>query len=302
MTMNSLRETSEIVNNQIGDMIQSRDFSSKQFQELLAQLPEMILTYSNSGYRHEVLDAFDKYKGTLYRIATEMSIEEKQELNKAYVLGYLKASLNMISMINHLAEAKLQDDLPLSIIDKATYVKDILMVLYDRSVIGHNELASHLKIKKNALTMAVRRIGKYNLLESKKYGKYKYYYMTSAGKSIFEKYMGNASVPETSLSCFVNRLLDLVTKSIQDQNADQHKIVEKLTSEFSNLALPRLDGFKYRIRQLNRALQVNRLYSTRNRDLRTDQSTKMIELDSDENIYIKIPKIEAFEKHNYVNF
>ena len=269
-TTNTIRENAESRISQISKIIEARDFSNKTFNELLSQMPEMILTYSKSGYRHEVLDVVDNYKINLYRIAAEMSIEQDPDLNTAYVLGYLKASLNMISQVSRLTERDLKDELPLSIIDKTANVKNMLVFLYDKSVVSHTELAAHLEIKKSALTMAIRRIEPYNFFESKKYGRFKYYYLTAVGKHTYEKYVNQIKVSDTSCNNFVYRLLDLVTNLIQDDHYDQRQVIRKLTTEFPDFDLPRQDRFRLRINRLNRSLQFCELRRQSNRITKTD--------------------------------
>lgn len=198
----------------IDEILDNLDSYSDDMEELANDMIVSILNNIKDSDKSELIEYICKKYSNISTIAEEIGLKDNLNMQKAYYLGFMKAVID----INNLANKKRKQSKYINkFIPKYKYLEDIIYILYHENIMTHSQIADKLKINANVLTNFFTRTENLNIFDSKKNGKYKYYYLTSIGREYYIVHCErrNNKVSAESYTNYLVNLLDVIETEIK---------------------------------------------------------------------------------------
>lgn len=195
-----------------------------------------IIQYIKTDILQQNLIILQEQEMGIKRFAHKLDIFEQDQLKAAYQLGVLKSIISL--MQKYQAEiTKSSADLYVEKLEQNQQLCKMIIILYNKNSIRHQDLADALNISKSALSNMIKKTQDLELYSTKRHGKFKYYYSNFRTKEVYKKYRDkniNQRYTQAELDNIISTIFVILFKEIKEnKKINYSNIIKHLPYRFS---------------------------------------------------------------------
>ena len=142
-----------------------------------------ILQYIKTGILQSNIKKLQEQERAIKKVAQKIELFEHDKLITPYQIGVLKSIISLTQKQE--SEIKKSNlDVYVEKLEQNLQLRKMIIILYDKNSIKHQDLADSLNITKSALSNMIKKTQEFDLYSAKKHGKYKYYYSNFKTKEV----------------------------------------------------------------------------------------------------------------------
>ena len=158
----------------------------KQLNHSTNILFKALINYIKLGVMQKELKNVLSLQEELKKTVRKTNLFKNSSLYNAYKVGILKTIIS-ITENNDAANNTLELNEYKKMLDQNKHLGELIITIYDKNSITHNDLAESLSMSKSALTNMIHKTEDLNLFSVEKYGRKKYYFANYNTREIYNK-------------------------------------------------------------------------------------------------------------------
>lgn len=188
-----------------------------------------ILQYIQTGILQNNLKILQEQERLLKRIAQKIDLFEQDNLITSYQIGVLKSIIALTQ--KHELEIKKNDlDIYVEKLEQNQQLRKMIVILYDKNSIKHQDLADSLNISKSALSNMIKKTQDLDIYSTKHLGKYKYYYSNFRTREVYKRYIDknlNQRYTQSDVDKIISTIFVVLSNEIKNKKRINYNSIFK---------------------------------------------------------------------------
>lgn len=259
----------------------------KTFASIFSSLTKIVSRFFASRIKS---DEATQVQSAIWRLFMKSDYEEKiredAELQNVFLLGYCRAVEEMINSFESVISLNENDSLK-SIVSSYKHMKPVLLCLDKHFQISHKELAKKIGISESSLSNFMNKVQIYNLFDSARVGKKRYYSLSYPDGEKALKFVKeyDKSLPEGYTDCLL-KLFSFLQTAVSRKDIDEERILNECEDMF----------FQYTTKPALCKQQLNNLFSSLHGEKLFSSSLVKLEIQVKESVTIFTKNIKSEEE------
>ena len=222
---------------------------SKQLTQLLlvdklskANLSKLMLTITHELHHYvrtdarvsdidsDLLNELDNMHPFLSDIARKLNLQSNQEIQKAYLLGILRNSYEMLQ----LRKKETEKGRYAGLLTKQPILKQMLEYLNMNNRANQEQLCQTLDLETDILERNYLIGERHNLLDYKEIGDRVYIFITKDGRDLCEYMQNNKTISYELFDRIFSKFIDCIAKEINETSSEEGRLFEKTCEVLNN--------------------------------------------------------------------